>query len=127
MGKRREEAGETEPAPEKEYTSLLVRHILADSEETLDDALARVKELEAAALKRRQKPHTALLNAFAAVAKKSSACSSGKKKGGSLGWNKRGGFTPKFEREIWKAGVMEMTRPFETEQGWHVALVEDRK
>ncbi len=48
-------------------------------------------------------------------------------KGGDLGYHINGQLNPTFEREIAKLPLHTWSQPFQTELGWHIAVVEDRR
>ncbi len=48
-------------------------------------------------------------------------------KGGDLGYHISGQLNPAFEREIAKLPLHTLSKPFQTELGWHIAVVEDRR
>lgn len=86
------------------------RHILVETE---DAAKGVIKELQAGA-------------DFAAVAKEKSTGPSGAK-GGDLGFFKRGDMVPEFSKAAFALGVGEISEPVETQFGWHVIKVEERR
>lgn len=63
---------------------------------------------------------------FADLAKKHSACPSGKK-GGDLGWFGRGDMVREFENAAFGAQKGAVVGPVKTEFGWHLILVKDLK
>ena len=96
-----------------------VRHILLRPREGLSDAEARDR-LE----KLRQK---ILAGAdFAEVARENSEDSSASK-GGDLGWVAPGDTVPEFERVMNSLKPGEVSQPFQTPFGWHIAQVVERR
>lgn len=63
---------------------------------------------------------------FADVAKKKSSCPSGKK-GGDLGWFKRGQMDAAFEKAAFGARKGDLVGPVKSSFGWHLILVKDQK
>lgn len=64
---------------------------------------------------------------FHAIAKKLSDDPGSKGSGGDLGWTPAGAFTPDFQKEIDGLKPGEMTAPFRTTFGWHIARVIERR
>ena len=96
-----------------------VRHILLRARDGLSDAEARDK-LE----KLREK---ILAGAdFAEVARQNSEDSSASK-GGDLGWVAPGDTVPEFERVMNSLKPGEVSQPFQTPFGWHIAQVIERR
>lgn len=85
-------------------------HILLESEE---DALDVKKELDAGA-------------DFATLAKERSTGPSGPN-GGDLGWFATGRMVPEFEEAVLALKSGEVSAPVETQFGWHVILLHDRR
>ena len=48
-------------------------------------------------------------------------------KGGDLGWISPGSLLPRFEEELDKLGPGEISQPFRTEFGWHLAQLIERR
>jgi len=61
---------------------------------------------------------------FVEAAKRFSDCP---ENGGSLGYFPRGVMVPEFEEVAFAAKIAEVSAPFRTQFGWHIALVWDRK
>jgi peptidyl-prolyl cis-trans isomerase SurA len=91
-----------------------VRHILMKTNELADDATVRGK-LEA--LRER------ILKGedFAAVAQVTSQDPGSAAEGGDLGWSGPGTFAPEFEQAIATLKDNEISEPFHTQFGWHIA------
>ncbi len=91
-----------------------VRHILMKTNELADDATVRGK-LEA--LRER------ILKGedFAAVAQVTSQDPGSAAEGGDLGWSGPGTFAPEFEQAIATLKDGEISEPFHTQFGWHIA------
>ncbi|MEX0301993.1 MAG: peptidylprolyl isomerase [Leisingera sp.] len=85
-------------------------HILVESEE---DALEVKKELDAGA-------------DFATLAKEKSTGPSGPN-GGDLGWFTTGRMVPEFEQAVLKLHSGEISGPVQTQFGWHVILLNERR
>lgn len=83
------------------------RHILVDTEE---EAKAIKKQLEGGA-------------DFAALAKEKSTEPAAKESGGDLGTFGTGAMLPAFENVVFSLKVNEISAPFQTDYGWHVAQV----
>jgi peptidyl-prolyl cis-trans isomerase SurA len=64
---------------------------------------------------------------FAALAKKYSDDPGSKAAGGDLGWMPPGAFTPDFQKEVDALKPGEMTAPFRSNFGWHIARVIERR
>jgi peptidyl-prolyl cis-trans isomerase SurA len=91
-----------------------VRHILMKTNELADDATVRGK-LEA--LRER------ILKGedFGAVAQVTSQDPGSAAEGGDLGWTGPGSFTPEFEQAIAALKDNEISEPFHSQYGWHIA------
>ncbi len=63
---------------------------------------------------------------FEELAKKYSECPS-KANGGNLGYFERGQMVPEFERAAFKLPVGEVSEPVQTQFGWHLIKVVDKK
>lgn len=59
---------------------------------------------------------------FGELARKWSHCPS-KKKGGDLGWFKKGQMVPEFETPVFAAKTGDIVGPFKTEFGWHIVKI----
>jgi peptidyl-prolyl cis-trans isomerase SurA len=92
-----------------------VRHILMKTSELQDDATVKQKleALRSRILKGED---------FAGLAKTNSEDSSNGD-GGDLGWAGPGTFAPEFEAQISKLKDNEISEPFKTQFGWHIAQV----
>ena len=64
---------------------------------------------------------------FGAMANKHTMDPSGKDKGGSLGWFKKGQMTPEFENIAFTTPIGKISTPVKTEFGWHIIYVKDKK
>ena len=91
-----------------------VRHILMKTNELADDATVRGK---LAALRER------VLKGedFAAIAQVTSQDPGSAADGGDLGWSGPGTFAPEFEQVISTLKDGEISDPFRTQYGWHIA------
>ncbi|MGH8993349.1 MAG: foldase protein PrsA [Acidimicrobiia bacterium] len=94
-----------------DFEQVCLAHLLVDTKEAADAALARVKGGEA----------------FAAVATAVSKDQGSAPKGGDLGCNNKGLFVPEFEAAAFSATPGEPTDPVQTQFGFHVLLVNERK
>jgi peptidyl-prolyl cis-trans isomerase C len=63
---------------------------------------------------------------FAEVAKRVSKCPSGSK-GGDLGYFTRGQMVPQFDKVAFELPVGELSPPVQTQFGWHLLTVTDRR
>jgi peptidyl-prolyl cis-trans isomerase SurA len=97
-----------------------VRHILMKTNELADDATVRQK-LETLR-DRIQKGED-----FAGLASITSEDPGSATQGGDLGWAGPGSFVPEFEAAIDKLQVNEISEPFHTQYGWHIAQVLGRR
>jgi peptidyl-prolyl cis-trans isomerase SurA len=93
-----------------------VRHILMKTTELADDATVRQK-LEQLR-ERIQKGED-----FAGLASITSEDPGSAAQGGDLGWAGPGSFVPEFEEAIAKLKDNEISEPFHTQYGWHIAQV----
>ncbi|MDB5978814.1 MAG: hypothetical protein JWR07_5574 [Nevskia sp.] len=64
---------------------------------------------------------------FAELAKKYSDDPGSKNAGGDLGWQPPGVFAPEFQQQIDALKPGDMTQPFHSQFGWHIARVEERR
>jgi peptidyl-prolyl cis-trans isomerase C len=64
---------------------------------------------------------------FAQLAKQHSRDPGSKDQGGELGFFKRGQMVPQFEDAAFKLKKGEVSEPFESQFGWHVVRVDDRR
>jgi len=64
---------------------------------------------------------------FAKLAKEHSKDPGSKEQGGELGYFKRGQMVPQFEEAAFKLKKGEVGEPFETQFGWHIIKVDDRR
>jgi len=63
---------------------------------------------------------------FAEVAKNVSKCPSGAQ-GGDLGYFTRGRMVPQFDKVAFELPVGELSEPVQTQFGWHILTVTDRR
>lgn len=94
--------------PEEEINA---RHILVESE-------AKAKEIKAALDKGGD---------FAKLAKENSKDPGSKDNGGDLGYFGRGQMVPQFEQVVFTLKPGEISAPLQTQFGWHIVKVEDRR
>ncbi|OFZ25721.1 MAG: hypothetical protein A2381_03115 [Bdellovibrionales bacterium RIFOXYB1_FULL_37_110] len=64
---------------------------------------------------------------FSDMANKHTMDPSGKDKGGSLGWFKKGQMTPEFENVAFATPIGKISAPVKTQFGWHIIYVKDKK
>jgi peptidyl-prolyl cis-trans isomerase SurA len=93
-----------------------VRHILMKTTELADDATVRQKltALRERILKGEE---------FAGLARTTSEDPGSAAEGGELGWAGPGTFAPEFEQAIAGLKENEVSEPFHTQYGWHIAQV----
>lgn len=98
----------------------LARHILLETSAIRNGEQAKAKLSEI-----RQE----ILNGsdFAEMAKKHSDDIGSKLQGGELGWASPGKFVPKFEEMMATLKKDEISEPFESQFGWHIMQVMDRR
>jgi peptidyl-prolyl cis-trans isomerase SurA len=97
-----------------------VRHILVQPNEIIDDATAKQRLEEALAKIRAGED-------FAEQAKLLSDDPGSANLGGELGWASPGTFAPEFERTIADSEVGVISEPFQTQFGWHILEVTERR
>ncbi len=105
---------------EKVVTQTKVRHILIKPSEILTDTQARelAAELRVRALAGEE---------FAELATEYSEDIGSAQEGGELGWTNPGQMMPAFEAAMAKTPPGQMSAPVQTQYGWHVLKVEDRR
>jgi peptidyl-prolyl cis-trans isomerase SurA len=94
---------------------LHARHILIKTNELQDDETVRGRLLLI---------HDRIASGaedFAAIAKAVSEDPGSASEGGDLGWTSPGTFVPEFEQALGKLAENELSAPFHTQYGWHVA------
>lgn len=64
---------------------------------------------------------------FAELAKQHSEDPGSKLNGGDLGWSEPGIFVPAFRDTLNRLAIDEISEPFRTEHGWHIAQVQDKR
>lgn len=101
-------------------TKTKVRHILIKTNELVDDAEAQ-KRLQA--LRERITDG----DDFAALARAHSDDKGSAINGGSLDWVSPGALVPPFEEAMNKLGINEISRPVQTQFGWHMIQVLGRE
>ena len=97
-----------------------IRHILMKTNELADDATVRQK-LEQLR-ERIQKGED-----FAGLASITSEDPGSAAQGGDLGWAGPGSFVPEFDEAVAKLKDQEISEPFHTQYGWHIAQVLGRR
>jgi peptidyl-prolyl cis-trans isomerase SurA len=101
-------------------SSTKVRHILIKTNELIDDAEAKKRIL---ALKAR----IADGDDFATLARAHSDDRGSALKGGELGWVEPGSLVKPFEDAMSKLSINQISEPVQTQFGWHLIQVLDRK
>jgi peptidyl-prolyl cis-trans isomerase SurA len=104
-----------------EVKQVKVRHILVTPNEIIDDDTAKQRLDEALAKIRAGEED------FAEQAKLLSDDPGTANLGGDLGWSGPGTFVPEFEAVIDAAEIGEISDPFRTQFGWHIAEVLERR
>lgn len=99
----------TDPNADK-YTEVHALHILTRTKNQSKAVIMRVNNGES----------------FKQLARQFSNCPSGKV-GGDLGWFGRGQMVPEFEKAAFETPIGEMSDPVQTEFGWHVIKVIDKR
>ena len=96
-----------------QYEQATVRHILVETEQQAQDALARLEDGED----------------FGAVAQDVSIDPGSGAEGGSLGTAPRGTYVPEFEEVVWDEATPlgEVQGPVETQFGFHLIVVDERE
>lgn len=97
-----------------------VRHILMKPTEIQDDATVRQKLVST-------RERILKGEDFAALAKASSEDPGSATEGGDLGWTNPGTFVPEFEQVLESLKDGEISEPFRTQFGWHIAQVLGRR
>lgn len=97
-----------------------VRHILMKTNALQDDATVRGKleDLRKRILKGED---------FAVLAETLSQDPGSASQGGDLGWTGPGAFVPEFEAQVAKLKINEISEPFKTQYGWHIAQLLGRR
>lgn len=101
-------------------TQTNARHILIKLDEltTADDARVRLDQL---------KTRIEGGDDFAVLARSHSDDTVSAADGGNLGWSSPGRMVPKFEEVMDQLEISEISQPFETQFGWHLLQVLDRR
>ncbi|GBF22627.1 peptidyl-prolyl cis-trans isomerase C [Candidatus Gastranaerophilus sp. (ex Termes propinquus)] len=111
VSEKSQKAGKTmEVSEEMNEDSVKASHILVDSKEKADELKARAAAGES----------------FDDLAKEFSKCPS-KERGGDLGYFGKGQMVPEFEQAAFATGVGEVSEPVQTQFGWHLIKVADKK
>jgi len=92
-------------------TQVNAKHILVSSEEQAKELKSKIESNEMT---------------FEEAAKKYSSCPSGKS-GGDLGYFPRGMMVKPFEEAAFSADINKVTDPIQTQFGWHLIKVVDKK
>jgi peptidyl-prolyl cis-trans isomerase C len=102
---------ETQLGAAKPEEEVRARHILVESREKARDLFEKI----------------AHGSDFAALAKQHSMDPGSKDQGGELGFFGRGQMVPQFEEAAFKLKRGEVSEPFETQFGWHLVRVDERR
>jgi len=96
------------------------RHILLKTNEIEDDSTVKL---------RLEKIRTRILAGedFAAIASVTSQDTGTTVQGGDLGWTGPGAFVPEFEKTLEGLKETEISEPFKTQYGWHIAQLLGRR
>jgi peptidyl-prolyl cis-trans isomerase SurA len=97
------------------------RHILVKTNELQDDETVRGR------LQTIRDRIASGQDDFAAIAKAVSEDPGSGAEGGDLGWTSPGAFVPDFEAVLASLAVNEISQPFHTQYGWHVAQLLGRR
>lgn len=100
-----------------QFTETEAQHILVDRRELAADIS---EQLQAAS-------RSEVAGLFRDLARQHSTDKSNKAKAGKLGFNSPGAFVPEFEAGANELEIGEISDPIETEFGWHVVRVTDRR
>jgi peptidyl-prolyl cis-trans isomerase SurA len=112
--------GSAAAAGKRPATQTRARHILIRTGETVsdDDAKARLNAL---------RERIAAGEDFAMLARASSDDKATAVNGGELGWVGAGSVVPQFEERMNSLAPGQLSEPFETQFGWHILQVLDRR
>lgn len=66
-------------------------------------------------------------DSFRSIAGKYSEDEGSGSQGGDLGWNLTPNFVPEFDNQIIRLKTGEISKPFKTDFGWHIAILKDRR
>ncbi|MDH5377538.1 MAG: peptidylprolyl isomerase, partial [Gammaproteobacteria bacterium] len=101
-------------------TQTLVRHILIKPNElnTETDVISRLRQLK-------QRAESG--DSFSDLARSHSDDRASAVKGGDLGWTNPGDMVPQFEAAVNRLKKNEISEPFQTQFGWHIAQTLDRR
>lgn len=102
---------ETQIGAAKAEEEVRARHILVESEEKARDLFEKI----------------AHGSDFATLARQYSKDPGSKDQGGELGFFGRGQMVPQFEEVVFKLKRGEVSEPFETNLGWHLVKVDERR
>ena len=95
----------------QDFTQVSAKHILVSTQQEANDLKAKIESNEIT---------------FEEAAKKYSSCPSGQQ-GGDLGYFPRGMMVKPFEEAAFSADLDKVTNPVQTQFGWHLIKVTDRK
>ncbi len=110
MGVNMSDAKNSTDANAANYTQVRAAHILVDTKSQASGLKNRIEGGED----------------FAKMAKQFSKCPSGQR-GGDLGYFGRGQMVPEFETAAFELPKGEISEPVQTDFGWHIIKVTDKK
>lgn len=108
-------------APQSVVAQAHARHILLRTNDLEDDSTVK---------QRLEKIRERILvghEDFGAIASVTSADTASATEGGDLGWTGPGAFAPEFEKQLDALKENEITPPFKTQFGWHIAQLLGRR
>jgi peptidyl-prolyl cis-trans isomerase SurA len=108
-------AGEAELVSQVHVRHILMQPTAVEDEETVRQKLSRIRER---VLKGED---------FAAIASVSSADKGSATRGGDLGWASATSFVPEFTKQVEALQIDEISQPFKTPYGWHIAQLLGRR
>ena len=111
---------ETKGANQKLVNQTRVRHILVRTDQTVSDEEARQRLI-------RLRERIVNGESFAELARAHSNDSISASRGGEIGWVSPGELVPAFENVMDRLAVGAISEPFQTQFGWHIAQVQDRR
>lgn len=111
---------EVRDSGERSVTQTLVRHILVTTDDQVSDDAART-QLE------RLRERIVNGEDFAALARANSKDPGSAARGGDLGWVNPGSLAARFEEEMNQLDPDQLSEPFQTQFGWHLVQVQDRR
>jgi peptidyl-prolyl cis-trans isomerase SurA len=108
-------AGQVELQEQVHVRHILMQPTAVEDEETVRQKLSRIRER---VLKGED---------FAAIASVSSTDKGSATQGGDLGWASAASFVPEFTKNVESLQIDEISQPFKTPYGWHIAQLLGRR